>query len=368
MAHRDIMHTSNPGYEYSFCWTIDDFHKMPSFVVQGPAFSPIPGCSDQFCFQVEFRPGQRIPPTFVIYVAPTTPNTNVYSNFYLRLLDLTSNVHHRTVHGTVTLQNTKGTLCDITFNDRIIIEKFTELMTYDICNDINSDEVDAMIILSLSGLADGKLTLHGSLRFTGFLVTSSIYSISVPKPSEELGELANDFKSLYESGSGSDVTFTVGDQVLPAHKLVLGARSEVFAKMFEHRMLESNTNNVIIDDIDPDAFNKFLLFLYTGALEGSDDCESHLDLDVYAVAHRYQVKSLQKMCVGLLGNSLTSDSLCESLVLADLCNDEEFKGMVKFLLRKNFFDVVSTAKWAEIVTTKPELAKEITDYMKPVQN
>ena len=55
-----------------------------------------------------------------------------------------------------------------------------------------------------------------------------------------------------------DVTLICGDRQFPAHKFVLAARSNVFAAMFRQDMKEAFTNEVKIQDTDPDTLQYFL--------------------------------------------------------------------------------------------------------------
>ena len=79
--------------------------------------------------------------------------------------------------------------------------------------------------------------------------------------SDDSGSYLNqDILSLLNPESdSSDVTLVCGDVRFPAHKAILAARSDVFATMFKHRdTKEAATNEVKIDDADPDTMNRFL--------------------------------------------------------------------------------------------------------------
>lgn len=356
MAHRDVMQTTSPSYEYEFTWSIKDLYHT-SVTVKGPTFYPIRRHSDKFCFEVEFERDSDVSRSM-------TPNI-YHLKYYLKLwlLDLSDDKDpYRTVHGKVVLRNKRKVLCENNLK-RMNIDYCTLLIEYEYECESDTFDVDGPALLFGTGF-DGEVTLSGSLKFAGYLKTS-VYSVPVPKFSEDCGDLAQDFKSLYEDSIGSDVTLTVGGKSYPAHKSVLAARSVVFAKMFEHPMLEGNTNRVTIkEDVDPDTFNEFMLFLYTGCLKSDLPAKSVVVL--YSLARYYQVKSLCKTCLVLLGSNLTVDSVCEALVLAYLHNDDEFKGIAKAYIRENFFDVVGTGVWAEIITTKPELTREVLEFVKPV--
>ena len=57
----------------------------------------------------------------------------------------------------------------------------------------------------------------------------------------------------------ADITFTCDGEEFPAHRNILGARSDVFSAMFQHNgTQEAGTNQVDIQDTDAKTVKKFL--------------------------------------------------------------------------------------------------------------
>lgn len=54
------------------------------------------------------------------------------------------------------------------------------------------------------------------------------------------------------------MTLRVGEAEIPAHRLVLSARCPYFAAMFKHRMSESRSGVVDIEDVDEHVFRALL--------------------------------------------------------------------------------------------------------------
>jgi hypothetical protein len=66
----------------------------------------------------------------------------------------------------------------------------------------------------------------------------------------------------------SDVEFIVKDTSVRCHKVVLCARSEYFARMFLSGMVESSSEQVVMDDsISVEVFSALINTLYTGKVE-----------------------------------------------------------------------------------------------------
>ena len=74
----------------------------------------------------------------------------------------------------------------------------------------------------------------------------------------------------------SDVTFSIGDKELKAHKLILSIHSPVFAAMFKHDTKEAKENRVEIIDIHFDVFQELLKFIYSGKAVVLDFCAAEL--------------------------------------------------------------------------------------------
>ena len=79
--------------------------------------------------------------------------------------------------------------------------------------------------------------------------------------------LLKDYAALQKKEIMSDVTIVCDGARFPAHKLILSARSEVFAAMFSHKdTLESQQNEVTIKDLTKLTVETFLNFIYSGAV------------------------------------------------------------------------------------------------------
>jgi hypothetical protein len=76
-----------------------------------------------------------------------------------------------------------------------------------------------------------------------------------------------DYGRLVEDGDLSDVVFVVDVERLPAHRVMLAARSKYFAGLFKSGMPEGSKKGGSVDeDVSAFAFRVLLRFLYTGEL------------------------------------------------------------------------------------------------------
>lgn len=98
------------------------------------------------------------------------------------------------------------------------------------------------------------------------------------------------------------------DMALRAHKLVLSAWSDPFAKMFTNEMCESNMSKVKIKDVQPNVFLAMLHFMYSFHLDldERDDPEVLL-LSLLLLADQFGIPLLEQACTQKLLALLSED-------------------------------------------------------------
>src|SRR5699024_2200839 len=102
-----------------------------------------------------------------------------------------------------------------------------------------------------------------------------INHVNIPKKSEAdvlaSDQLVNDFEAMLDSKT-SDVVLVLGSEQkeLRAHKAVMGARSPVFAAMFQHEMEEKLKSRVELPDVDFEVMQVLLKYMYTNKIDFLD--------------------------------------------------------------------------------------------------
>ncbi|XP_046631265.1 uncharacterized protein LOC124311044 isoform X2 [Daphnia pulicaria] len=136
-----------------------------------------------------------------------------------------------------------------------------------------------------------------------------------------------------KNGSLTDVEFQVGQsskmKTFTAHRSILSARSPVFAGLFEKE--EAASSSVVIDDVQPVIFSHFLRFVYTGQLKASAMASLG---ELQALADRYQIATLQKLCRHPLQEMNASE--LTSLILSINCTPVSSKIETHTLFGKVF--------------------------------
>lgn len=126
-------------------------------------------------------------------------------------------------------------------------------------------------------------------------------------------------RNLRDSSELTDFIYIVDGKEFKVHKLILSLASPVFRSTFTCGLEETKNNSAEIKDCDPEMFDHLLKFIYKGLLPGNI---SKIAFELYKLAHVYQIKSLEEICIAyIMNNQLTEDNvldLYESAILYDL--------------------------------------------------
>jgi hypothetical protein len=138
---------------------------------------------------------------------------------------------------------------------------------------------------------------------------------------------------------------------IPVHKLILSLCSPVLKAMLESGMSESSAGELRITDTYAAVVREFVRFLYTGSCTVRD-AESLL-----ALAHRYEVFDLQRLCEHSLQAELTAENFLHVLSLADLYSSVELRRKVLDYFSRNGAALLKSRTF--LVNLSPELCQEL---------
>ena len=133
----------------------------------------------------------------------------------------------------------------------------------------------------------------------------------------QVGALAS-FAALFLDEETADVRFQVAGEYIPAHKVVIAARSQYFRTMLYGEMKESgNNNNIVIvgSNVTPTAFRQVLRYLYSGDPGILSETQA---MSLLACADMYQLSELQEICEYRLERMLDGNNV---LPMLRLCLD-----------------------------------------------
>ncbi|XP_065346493.1 RCC1 and BTB domain-containing protein 2-like [Cloeon dipterum] len=129
----------------------------------------------------------------------------------------------------------------------------------------------------------------------------------LPKPIEENNTANRSYgwlKKSFDDADTADVVFVVEGKKIHAHKAILIMQCAVFKTMFQGDWKESHEREQIIEHHSYDVFFAFLKYFYTNEV----DLQPELALELFALAHFYQMTDLQKECLKIIKRGLTVEN------------------------------------------------------------
>ena len=159
------------------------------------------------------------------------------------------------------------------------------------------------------------------------------------------------FNTYINNKTYSDVTLCLGDEKIPAHKVILASKSPVFDKMFSTDMVEANSNVAKVNDIKLDVFQELLRFMYTGKVEKINE----LTVDIFKAAHFYQIEHLKLLCENVLRTTLTVENAIDILKLADDHDADCLKTHCFVFITTNLNTIIKSPSFQDLHRSHPHL-------------
>ncbi|KAM7349591.1 BTB (POZ) domain containing 9 [Cochliomyia hominivorax] len=136
----------------------------------------------------------------------------------------------------------------------------------------------------------------------------------------------------------SDVAFIVEDQRLPAHRVMLAARSEYFRALLYGGLSESKQSEIHLK-VPVDAFKALLRYIYSGHLSLAQMDEDNI-LDTLGLAHQYGLSELELAISDYLRQYLSLSNVCAILDAARLYNLEKLTRVCLIFMDRNANDIL----------------------------
>lgn len=150
----------------------------------------------------------------------------------------------------------------------------------------------------------------------------------------ELTERFSDqMAQLCMSDDYSDVTFIVETQRLPAHRVILAARSEYFRALLYGGLSETTQSEINLK-IPLEAFKALLRYIYSGHMSLSQMKEENI-LDTLGLANQYGFTELELAISEYLRQVLSLNNVCAILDAARLYNLEGLTNVCHIFMDQN---------------------------------
>ena len=202
---------------------------------------------------------------------------------------------------------------------------------------------------------EAEVTVWGEAKASSLVlgedeVANPADQVMVPPPA-----LGSSLLALLESGDLADIKLKSDAATVYAHKLILSARSPVFAAMFGRGMAEAEAREVTLEGVTPYSLYSLVHFLYSEELrEGAmDEAEALL-----AAADQYEVPRLVALCERELCGVISQGNAARLLVLADRHRAAQLKEACLDYIALHAEAVMTSEGWQQL-GTQPTLLQEL---------
>jgi speckle-type POZ protein len=191
---------------------------------------------------------------------------------------------------------------------------------------------------------------------------SSAVAVIDEEPFSNRNHLMSQLEDLFESMKYSDIIINVRGHEYPAHKTILVTRSCYFAAMFEHPTKENLSNQIEIDDMEPDVFHEILRFIYTG--RASETAMEKMCLEILAVADKYLLDPLKKECETQLTRRLTTENCLQLLLITDEHHPAfQLKKYAIDFFRRFYGEVMAMDDWEKAKKDHPQTCMRMLEEL-----
>ncbi|XP_066254986.1 BTB/POZ domain-containing protein 9-like [Euwallacea similis] len=156
---------------------------------------------------------------------------------------------------------------------------------------------------------------------------------------EHLHQLSENLSSLYLNQEYSDVCLVVEGQKLPAHKVILAARSDYFRALLYGGLRESSQTEIMLQDAPLNAFKILLKYIYTGHMFLMTLKEDVI-LDTLGLAHQYGFEDLEGAISDILKQLLALRNVCAILDTAHLYRLDKLVAVCHSFLDKHACEIL----------------------------
>ncbi|XP_055299673.1 BTB/POZ domain-containing protein 9 [Sitodiplosis mosellana] len=154
-------------------------------------------------------------------------------------------------------------------------------------------------------------------------------------------EFSQHMSQLCMNAEYSDVTFIVEGIKLPAHKIILAARSSYFRALLYGGLAETTQQEIVLK-VPLEAFKALLDYIYTGCMSLAKMKEENI-LDSLGLANQYGFESLESAISTYLTNSLSLKNCCAILDAARLYNLETLSDVCMTFMDRNSTELLNTS-------------------------
>jgi len=163
-------------------------------------------------------------------------------------------------------------------------------------------------------------------------------------------ESTPDFSPAYELVEYADVYFIVEGENFPAHKIILCAKSDYFARMFRSGLLESTQTQIPMADVSKTAFALLLRAIYVNTIRLPTEVteDGQLLIELLQFSALYGIHNIKIEVEAALSVALHIDCAVSLLLYAELYESPVLSESCKLFIAKNFTTISESFEYIQL--------------------
>ncbi|XP_077993675.1 kelch-like protein 41 [Glandiceps talaboti] len=149
---------------------------------------------------------------------------------------------------------------------------------------------------------------------------------------------------LFESQQFFDVTLVIESRRFACHRNILSACSSYFKAMFTNDLAESRQNQIVICNVNPQAVQLILNYIYSSKLKITEENVQSL----LSAAHLFQIQAIVDACCRFMENHLHPTNCIGVYHFADTYTCNGLKNTANSFLNDNFKDVCKQDEFMQL--------------------
>uniref|UniRef100_A0A915PWL1 BTB/POZ domain-containing protein 9 n=1 Tax=Setaria digitata TaxID=48799 RepID=A0A915PWL1_9BILA len=205
-------------------------------------------------------------------------------------------------------------------------------------------------------MSDNHPQLHGDGFLFPYQSSGSAINLSCCGTTGEIQHinyLAEHIGNLFISGDCSDITLKVEGRLVPAHRVILAARSQYFRALLYNGMRETRDSEIELVDTSLNGFKMLMKYIYTGKLSLSS-MKEELVLEVLGLAHKYGFTDLEISISEYMKAMLNIRNVCTIYSVAHLYSLRSLCDVCLNFADKHASEVIATQSFLQLPASAVE--------------
>lgn len=326
--------------EFKYTWSIENFSflsKEPGFIVKSLPFT-VPGTESNWCLK--------------LYPGGINPECDEHMSVFLKLL--------------------KPERAEVMAKFKLYLEKNNNSVGDSLESGIynfTQEEYgfpkvikrDVLMKPENGLLLDDKLKIICEIKMNAGMIDTFDNELPSYNADKCQVRFINDIHEMYLKRQLSDVKLVVDGKEFFAHKVILAARSPIFADIF----IENSTKNEFeIDDVDGDVMEEVLRYIYSGKVLVNNFTLVKNVLKA-AVEYQFYDYNLEKICEALLITQIDAFNVTELFIFSDDYDLYDLQQAAIRYIVSNSREVTRTPGYKDMVTSHPDLVSQLFCALAP---